>query len=120
MKISYFDSMKNREKLFKVGIFVLLCFGSLLFLSPLWRMISTSLKTMKEVMSFPPTFFLEVWKWDNYSRAWPPSPFVTYKLNTLSITVLVVLGQVVISSFVAYGFANIAFRWRNVLLASVL
>lgn len=112
--------MKNREKLFKVGIFVLLCFGSLLFLSPLWWMISTSLKTMKEVMSFPPTFFPEVWKWDNYIRTWEAAPFVTYTMNTLSITILVVLGQVFVNSFVAYGFAKIAFRGRNVLFAIVL
>lgn len=120
MKQSYFDSMKNREKLLKTLNFILLCFGSLLFLSPLWWMISTSLKTMKEVMSFPPTFFPEEWKWENYIRTWEAAPFDLYTINTMTITILVVIGQVLVNSFVAYGFAKIPFKGREILFAIVL
>ncbi|RHW34932.1 carbohydrate ABC transporter permease [Lysinibacillus yapensis] len=120
MKQSYFDSMKNREKVLKAVNFILLCFGSLLFLSPLWWMISTSLKTMKEVMSFPPTFFPKEWNWDNYIKTWEAAPFDLYTINTVTITILVVVGQVLVNSFVAYGFAKIPFKGREVLFAIVL
>ncbi|MDN3436881.1 carbohydrate ABC transporter permease [Planococcus sp. APC 3900] len=100
--------------------FVLLAAGSLLILSPLWWMISTSLKTMAEVMSFPPTFFPESWNWANYIRTWEAAPFTQYTINTLTITTLVVIGNVLSNSFIAYGFAKIPFRGKNVLFAIVL
>jgi len=117
---SYFDSMANRNKLLKAINFILLCVGSLLFLSPLWWMVSTALKTMQEVMSYPPTFFPENWLWENFVRAWEAAPFDLYTINTLTITILVVIGQVIVNSFVAYGFAKIPFKGRNVLFAIVL
>ncbi|WP_121299546.1 carbohydrate ABC transporter permease [Planococcus citreus] len=100
--------------------FVLLAAGSLMILSPLWWMLSTSLKTMAEVMSFPPTFFPESWNWSNYIRTWEAAPFTQYTINTLVITTLVVIGNVLSNSFIAYGFAKIPFKGRNVLFAIVL
>ncbi|KQL36879.1 carbohydrate ABC transporter permease [Psychrobacillus sp. FJAT-21963] len=120
MRESYFNSMANRKKLLKIVNFILLCVGSLLFLSPLWWMISTSLKTMQEVMSFPPTFFPKDWKWENFVKTWESAPFDLYTVNTLTITVLVVISQVFVNSFIAYGFAKIPFKGRNVLFTIVL
>lgn len=120
MRESYFNSMANRKKVLKIVNLILLCVGSLLFLSPLWWMISTSLKTMQEVMSFPPTFFPKDWKWENFVKTWESAPFDLYTVNTLTITVLVVIGQVFVNSFIAYGFAKIPFKGRNVLFTIVL
>lgn len=117
---SYFEHHGNRKKMLKLINFVLLAAGSLMILSPLWWMLSTSLKTMAEVMSFPPTFFPESWNWSNYIRTWEAAPFTQYTINTLVITTLVVIGNVLSNSFIAYGFAKIPFRGRNVLFAIVL
>lgn len=116
----YFEHRGNRKNLLKLINFILLAAGSLLILSPLWWMISTSLKTMAEVMSFPPTFFPESWNWSNYIRTWEAAPFTRYTINTLTITTLVVIGNVISNSFIAYGFAKIPFRGKNVLFAIVL
>ncbi len=116
----YFEHRGNRKNMLKIINFVLLAAGSLLILSPLWWMISTSLKTMAEVMSFPPTFFPETWNWANYIRTWEAAPFTRYTINTLTITSLVVIGNVLSNSFIAYGFAKIPFRGKNVLFAIVL
>ncbi|RLJ91154.1 carbohydrate ABC transporter membrane protein 2 (CUT1 family) [Planococcus citreus] len=117
---SYFQHHGNRKKMLKLINFVLLAAGSLMILSPLWWMLSTSLKTMAEVMSFPPTFFPESWNWSNYIRTWEAAPFTQYTINTLVITTLVVIGNVLSNSFIAYGFAKIPFKGRNVLFAIVL
>lgn len=71
-------------------------------------------------MSFPPTFFPESWNWSNYIRTWEAAPFTRYTINTLTITTLVVIGNVISNSFIAYGFAKIPFRGKNVLFAIVL
>jgi len=119
-KAAYFDSTKNRKKVLVSINFVLLAMGSLLILSPVWWMISTSLKTMTEVMQYPPTFFPAEWKWENYIRTWEAAPFTLYTINTVTITILVVAGSVIVNSFIAYGFAKIPFKGKNILFALVL
>jgi len=116
----YFESTKNRKKLLTTINFILLAMGSLLILSPVWWMISTSLKTMAEVMAYPPTFFPSKWNWQNYVRTWEAAPFNLYTINTVTITFLVVVGSVIVNSFIAYGFAKIPFKGKNILFALVL
>ncbi|MCT4782610.1 MULTISPECIES: carbohydrate ABC transporter permease [Exiguobacterium] len=95
-------------------VFLLLCLGSVLILLPLWWMISTSLKPMAEILQFPPTFFPDDWQFSNYLKTWQAAPFTLYLVNTLFITLLVVIGNVLVNAFVAYGFAKIQFPGRNV------
>ncbi|MGI2328070.1 carbohydrate ABC transporter permease [Planococcus sp. YIM B11945] len=117
---SFFENRGNRKTFLVVINFVLLAAGSLLILSPLWWMVATSLKTMAEVMSFPPSFFPESWVFSNYIRTWEAAPFTRYTINTLTITIFVVIGNVLSNSFIAYGFAKIPFKGKNILFAIVL
>lgn len=117
---SFFEHRGNRKSFLMVFNFMLLAIGSLLILSPLWWMFATSLKTMAEVMSFPPSFFPEDWLFSNYIRTWEAAPFTRYTINTLVITLFVVIGNVLSNSFIAYGFAKIPFRGKNILFAIVL
>ncbi|MDN7227769.1 carbohydrate ABC transporter permease [Planococcus sp. N064] len=117
---SFFEHRGNRKNILVVFNFVLLAIGSLLILSPLWWMFATSLKTMAEVMSFPPSFWPEDWLFSNYIKTWEAAPFTRYTINTLTITILVVIGNVLSNSFIAYGFAKIPFRGKNILFAIVL
>ncbi|HEY4553092.1 MAG TPA: hypothetical protein VIG80_07840, partial [Bacillaceae bacterium] len=117
---SYFDNVKNRRKVLKALNFILLFSGSLLILSPVWWMVSTSLKTMAEVMQFPPSFLPEQWRWDNYIKTWNAAPFTRYTINTLTITVIGVAANVFVNAFIAYGFAKIPFRGKKVLFAILL
>src|SRR5690606_37088972 len=101
----YFEHRGNRKNMLKLINFVLLAAGSLLILSLLWWMISTSLKTITEVMSFPPAFFPESWNWASYRPAWESAPFTQYSIHTLSISPLVVIAIVLSNSFMTFGFA---------------
>ncbi|TWT06192.1 carbohydrate ABC transporter permease [Planomicrobium sp. CPCC 101079] len=117
---SFLEHRGNRKNFLTVINFFLLAIGGLLILSPLWWMVSTSLKTMAEVMSFPPSFWPEDWLFSNYLRTWEAAPFTRYTINTLTITILVVIGNVLSNSFIAYGFAKIPFKGKNILFAIVL
>lgn len=119
-KLRFLEHRGNRNNMWRLLNFVLLAAGSLLILSPLWWMFATSLKTMAEVMSYPPSFFPESWEWGNYIRAWQAAPFTTYTINTITITTLVVIGSVLANSFIAYGFAKIPFRGKGIWFAIVL
>ncbi|SEO17645.1 carbohydrate ABC transporter membrane protein 2, CUT1 family [Terribacillus saccharophilus] len=99
---------------------VLLVVGSLFLLSPIWWMISTSLKPMEEIMQFPPTLLPQEWHWENYVHTWQSAPFTTYAVNTITITLICVVANVFVNSFIAYGFAKIPFPGKNILFTIVL
>jgi multiple sugar transport system permease protein len=117
---NYFESVKFKKKIGQSIVLIVLIAGSLLILSPIWWMIATSLKDMKEIMTYPPTFIPKEWHWENYLTTLQKGPFLKYTMNTLFITSLVVLGNVFANSFIAYGFAKIQFQGRNVLFGIVL
>ncbi|MFC7366480.1 MULTISPECIES: carbohydrate ABC transporter permease [Bhargavaea] len=119
-KVSHFETIQGRRQALNIINWVLLAAGSILMLSPLWWMLVTSVKTMQEVMTYPPTFWPESWNWSNYMKTWEAAPFDLYTVNTLTITILVVIGNVFVNSFIAYGFAKVPFKGRNVLFAIVL
>ena len=104
----------------KAFVYLLLITGSLLILSPVLWMVSTSLKSMDDIMQYPPTIFPKVFHWENYVLAWKSAPFTRFTLNTLFITACVVIGNVLSNSFIAYGFAKIRFPGRNLLFYFVL
>ncbi|MFP7255989.1 carbohydrate ABC transporter permease [Terribacillus goriensis] len=99
---------------------VLLVVGSLFLLSPIWWMVSTSLKPMEEIMQFPPTLLPQEWHWENYVHTWQSAPFTTYAVNTITITLICVVANVFVNAFIAYGFAKIPFPGKNILFTIVL
>lgn len=93
--------------------------GIILIIPLLW-MVFTSLKPMEEIVRYPPTFFPEKIVWENYLDTIAAFPFWRYARNTLFITVLVVIGNVLSNSFIAYGFAKLDFPGKKLMFALVL
>lgn len=119
--------MTARTPLARLIVHLVLLAGSVLFLFPLVWMISTSLKPIEETMTMPPRMWPSVVHWENYSKAVTYQseklgyvPFVEYTLNTLTICVLGVLGTVISNALIAYGFARIVWKGRDVLFALTL
>lgn len=111
---------KQAENLRRIGIFVLLCFGAMLFSIPLLWTASTALKTNEQVFAVPPKWIPDPPQWDNFRRAWTELPFPMFVTNTVIITVLCTFGQVFSASLVAYGFARFKFRGKNALFYILL
>jgi len=104
---------------------ILLAFG-LLFVSPLLWMISSSLKAPLEVFKIPFSWIPAQPRWQNYVRIWTDKtiPFTLMYYNSMKITALSIVGQVLISSLAAYAFAKMDFKGKNtvfvLLLASMM
>ena len=117
---------KLRENLRKAVIYGLLGLGALIFVAPLYWMITTSLKTNAEAYLIPPTLFPRVFRFANYSDAWnyEDMQFTVWTLNTMFITAAVMVGVLLTSSLCAYGFARMRFPgrdfWFFATLASVM
>ncbi|MCD7032821.1 carbohydrate ABC transporter permease [Metabacillus sp. GX 13764] len=112
--------MKMNRRIKNSAVMIILILGSLLILSPVWWMVSTSFKSPAEILSFPPSFLPKQFLWSNYAEAWKSANFTRWTLNTLFIAVMSVIGNVLVNSLVAYGFAKINFKGRNVLFIAVL
>ena len=84
------------------------------------RMRQKLYSTCEEIVRYPPTFFPEKIVWQNYLDTITAFPFWRYARNTLLITVLVVFGNVLSNSFIAYGFAKLDFPGKKLMFALVL
>ena len=113
-------SQRFRLNLYRWLVTLLLVGGAVVILSPVWWMVSTSLKSMQEIYRYPPTVIPEVFHWDNYIKAWLSAPFTRYLLNTVVLTVIGVATNITSNSFIAYGFSKIRFPGREVMFAVVL
>src|SRR5215211_9501449 len=102
----------------KVIAFLLLLGISILFIIPLLWMISTSLKEAQDLVGtrWIPTRLA----WENYVDAFSFGMWPQWTLNTVIITVLSVIGQVLSTTLVAYAFARLRWRGRDALFAVVL
>lgn len=118
--IQWYQNRKYRNVIKKSLTTLLLVIGSILVLLPLWWMISTSLKTPAEIAKYPPTFFPERFEFSNYLKAWQTAPFTRWTINTLFIAVTGTIGAVLVNSLVAYSFAKIRFKGRNVWFVIIL
>ncbi|MEN2465995.1 carbohydrate ABC transporter permease [Ornithinibacillus sp. FSL M8-0202] len=112
--------MYKKAALSKGFIYLILILGSFLMLLPFIWMLSTSLKTSGEVTAMPPVWIPDDPKWENYQDAWAIAPFLRYTMNSLIVTVLSTLGEVLTTILAAYAFSRINFWGRDVVFAVLL
>ncbi|MCM6852831.1 carbohydrate ABC transporter permease [Enterococcus faecium] len=118
--MDYFKKTSVNRQTKKILSYVLVTVIGIILIIPLLWMVFTSLKPMEEIVRYPPTFFPEKIVWENYLDTIAAFPFWRYARNTLFITVLVVIGNVLSNSFIAYGFAKLDFPGKKLMFALVL
>ena len=104
----------------KYIIFVGLLALSILMLMPFAWMISSSLKTDLEVFIFPVQWIPPNPQWQNYVNIWSIIPLSTFFRNTITLTVVITILQVITSSFAAYGFSRLKWRGRDILFLAYI
>lgn len=109
-----FKSLKRGKRNSRIIIYILLIFFSIVFILPFIWLVSTSLKYESEAISYPPTIIPKEVNWSNYKRVFELVDFLRFYVNTIIITFFTVLGTVVSSSLVGYGFARIKGKGRNI------
>ena len=87
---------------------------------PFVWMVSSSFKTEAEIWLNPPMWIPVSWRWENYVKAWNALPFGQYFVNTMIIFVFTLIGALLSNTLVAFGFARLRSRWRNVLFLVLL
>lgn len=106
---------KNKIKPRRILLYIVLIIMAVLMSVPFFWMISASLKYDKDVFTVPIQWFPKEPRWENYKEIWTKIPLLTFVKNTFKITIIVTLLQLFTSSFAAYAFAKLEFKYRNVL-----
>lgn len=109
--------MRTAKKILLYGGLILISF---LFLIPFLWMLSSSLKLDKDVLTIPIRWFPNPPQWRNYIDIWKKIPLLLYTKNTLKITVITTLVQLFTSSFAAYAFAKLDFKYRDQLFLAYI
>ena len=107
--------IKKKNPVKRILVCVLLIGLTVITLTPLIWMVSSSLKLDMDVFSIPIKWIPEDPQWNNYARVWDKIPLLTFVFNSVKLTVIITVLQVITSSFAAYGFAKCKFKGRNVL-----
>ncbi|GIW61092.1 MAG: sn-glycerol-3-phosphate transport system permease protein UgpE [Patescibacteria group bacterium] len=104
----------------QLWLYILLIILSIIFTFPFVWTILTAFKAPYEIYVFPPPILPEQFRWSNFAEVWRQAPFLIFLLNTLTVAVLSIIGDITTASLVAYGFARFRFPGRNLLFLVVL
>jgi ABC-type glycerol-3-phosphate transport system permease component len=91
-----------------------------IILVPVAWMLSTAVKSDGNVYLFPPQWIPIPPHWENFTRAFRAVPFGRFFLNTVVITLTGITGALISCPLVAYAFARLRCRAKNVLFVMVL
>lgn len=108
--------MKQSKKSIIIS-YTILIFATLVVLLPFFWMLVSSFKSQRELFAYPPKFFPSIWKWENYKQVLSAGSISFFEmfLNSMKITIPVVVFNIVFSSLAAYAFARINFPYRKFL-----
>ena len=120
----HFKRSVNRSAGGDVGIYIMLALIAVVMVLPMVYAICQSLKPLDEIFVFPPRFFVINPSFENFrelfrtmGESWVP--FSRYIFNTILISVVGTMGNVLLSSYAAYAIAKIKFPGRGLLFGIV-
>ena len=106
-------SYKRKVRIQHSLLFVILMIIGLTMLVPFFWTLSSSFKYDREIFEYPIKWIPEVFRWSNYQEVWTRVNFLTYYLNTIKLSIIVTVGQVVTCSLAAYSFAKMDYPGRD-------
>ena len=114
-------SQKQHKLITRILIYLLLIIIAAFMVIPFIWMLSASIKTDREVFQMTPFVLIpDVPRWSNYSEIWTRIPMLTFVKNTVVLTIIVTILQLLTSSFAAYAFSKLEFKGRNTLFLAYI
>ncbi|MDF2885984.1 MAG: sugar transporter ATP-binding protein [Lacrimispora sp.] len=110
----------TNNKISRSLLYVVLLILTAAMLVPFAWMLSASLKLDKDVFIFPIRWIPQNPRWMNYIDIWTKIPLMTFVGNTVKITLIVTFLQILTSSFAAYAFAKLKFKYKDTLFMAYI
>lgn len=120
-EMTKYRSKRKNQIIGKVLIYVILLLITACMIVPFLWMLSASIKSNREVFLMDPFVWIpDQPKWDNYIKIWTKIPLLKFVQNTVFLTIVVTILQLLTSSFAAYSFAKLEFKHKNTLFLAYI
>lgn len=106
---------RNGKKISKLLLYTSLIILSIFVSVPFIWMLSASVKLSNQVFTVPIQWIPKEFHFENFINIWKTIPFATFFKNTVFLSVVITLIQLLTSSFAAYGFSKAQFKGRDTL-----
>lgn len=113
-------SIRAQRMLKAVVIYLLLAVAAVVISIPLVWMLSTALKSPRQIFTWPIEWIPDPFVWENFPRALNARPFGRWTLNSTIVASLSVIGHCLSATIVAYSFARLRWRGRNTVFLIML
>lgn len=108
-------SRKWRERLGSaLALTLLIGIGILWIVVPIGWILLTSLKERTQIFAWPPVYWPDPVRWQNYTDVMTQMPMLRFALNSLFIAVMNIIGRVLSCTLVGFTFARLRFPGRNI------
>ena len=104
----------------RVLLWVIVLSLCLISLFPFFWMVRSSLMTKTEIFGTPMKWWPQEVQWQNYRQAMTQVTFGRFFLNSLFLVAVNILGKLLSSSLVAFGFSRIEFAGKKIWFALVI
>lgn len=110
----------KKIKIGRLLTYILLLLISVAMLFPFFWMIRSSFMTNREIMTTPIQWLPSHYDLENYKNAFARAPFARYFVNSAIIVLINMVGAILSSSFIAFGFSRLHFPGRKLWFALLL
>jgi multiple sugar transport system permease protein len=109
-----------RIRIHNAANFAALVLMSVIMLFPFIWLIRSAFMTQREIMTVPIKWIPNNFNFNNFRNAFKAAPFGRYFFNSVLLAVINLTGQIISSSFIAFGFARLNFKGRGFWFALLL
>lgn len=113
---------KHPQSVLKKSLhYVVLTLMAVVAVGPFLWLLSTALKSNTEnIFAYPPRFIPETLTLENFATVWGQLPMLNYFMNSLAVTLLTVVLNLIFSVLAAYPLARMNFKGRQMILLVIL
>ncbi|WUH89710.1 carbohydrate ABC transporter permease [Streptomyces sp. NBC_00433] len=111
---------RHRPKVGRLLSITVLTVTALLVVAPLVWAVATSLRTPATSFDQPPQWIPTHPIWSNFKAVFDQVPLTSFFLNSVVVTGLIVVGQLITSTMSGYAFAMVRFRGNKALFGIIL
>lgn len=103
-------TVDTKKILLKTGRIILSLIIFTVFFIPFYWMVLTSVKSLSETLTFPPSFWIDEIHFENLTKALSTGPFLQYTKNSFIVTFFTLILQFITIIPAAYAFARYNFK----------
>lgn len=111
--------MEKKRVFMKVGKIATLGVFCIFTIFPFVWMILSALKTKMEIMDVG-SFFPKQWQWHNFYEVTFESPLLKYVGNSLFVSVVTLLIQIITGAMIAYAIVFLTFKGKKILFTIIM